>query len=64
LREDHSLTKPFFDKVSELIVDLLMSYMILNTKKKTTHSLDNIVIDVVGMWVRLEKNFKTFLDIL
>jgi hypothetical protein len=52
LREDHALTKPFFDKVSELIVDLLMSYMILNTKKKTTHSLDNIVIDVVGMWVQ------------
>ena len=49
LREDHSLTKPFFDKVSELIVDLLMSYMILNTKKKTTHSLDNITIDVVGI---------------
>lgn len=49
LREDHSLTKPFFHKVSELIVDLLMSYMILNTKKKTTHSLDNIIIDVVGI---------------
>jgi len=47
LREDHALTKPFFDKVSELIVDLLMSYMILNAKKKTTHTLDNIVIDVV-----------------
>jgi hypothetical protein len=47
LREDHPLTKPFFDKVSELIVDLLTSYMILNAKKKTTHTLDNIVIDVV-----------------
>jgi hypothetical protein len=47
LRLDHPLTKPFFDKVSELIVDLLTSYMILNAKKKTTHTLDNIVIDVV-----------------
>lgn len=47
LRSDHPLTKPFHIKVSDLIVDLLTSYMILNSKKKTTHTLDNIVIDVV-----------------
>ena len=47
LRDDHAITKPFFEKVSELIVDLLKSYMILNSNKKTTHTLDNIVIDVV-----------------
>jgi hypothetical protein len=47
LREDHALTKPFFEKVSELIVELLTSYSILNKKKKTIHTLDNIVIDVI-----------------
>lgn len=51
LREDHPLTKPFYEKVSNIIKGLLIAYHEVKTKKIKPTAINNTLEDVVQMIV-------------
>lgn len=51
LREDHPLTKPFYEKVSNIIKGLLIAYNEVKTKNISQNKINNTIEDVVQMIV-------------
>ena len=51
LREDHPLTKPFYEKVSNIIKGLLIAYNEVKTKNVSQNKINNTIEDVVQMIV-------------
>lgn len=51
LREDHPLTKPFYEKVSNTIKGLLIAYNEVKTKNISQNKINNTIEDVVQMIV-------------